>query len=298
MGTQLADAPIRARAESARCPLCGSVDAFPWLEKSGYRLFRCSGCEAGFVSPMPGRDEIERVYDAEYLGSSGEHGYGDTEAALRKQQARQSVSRRRLLTELGYSGRRAVELGCGRGWWLAALAKDHERVVGIEPMVSCREEAARAVSSASILPDIDALDATERFDLLSCFDVLEHLADPVAVFGKLRAHLAPGGYVMIVVPCLDHWTARLRPDAWDQIKPPEHLVYFGRDNLRAFVEREGLEVLHVGSAWNRWPRPLPFLPQFLQRPFRPLMKCFARYSARIERGIGDSVLLVARSPSE
>ena len=298
MGTQLAERATPARAEAACCPLCGSTAARPWLSKSGFALHRCGRCQAGYVWPMPSAAEIEAVYDSEYLGSTGEHGYGDSEAALRKQQRRQARERRQLLTKLGYRGQRALELGCGAGWWLASLTEDHERIVGIEPMANCRAEAERAVPQASILPDIGSLTDSERFDLMSFFDVLEHLPDPGAVFGELRARLAPGGYVMIVVPCVDHWTAELLPEAWDQIKPPEHLVYFGRENLRAFVEREGLELLHLGSAWNRWPRPLPLLPQLLQRPFRPLMKLLAQHSPRIERGIADSVLLVARSPEQ
>ena len=267
-----------------------------WVSQSGYDIHRCQVCGLGGVYPLPDEQVVAAVYDESYLSEGGSFGYQDGIDRLEAQKAKQGRQRRDCLERLGYVGNRALDLGCGDGWWLQHLASDHVAVVGVEPMPAVRAAAATRLPSARLLASLSDLAQDERFDLITAFDVLEHLRDPWSQVSELTSRLAPGGILCIVVPIADHWTAQLIPDRWDQIKPPEHLWYFTRESLHRMTQRLGLETRLVASAWNRWPRPLPGLPLALQRPFRLPMKLLARVSSRVERGIADSLLWCAQKP--
>lgn len=294
------EAPVRQGHALPPCPVCGTASAAPWLAKAPYRLHRCAACGLGFVWPIPSAEICARVYDAGYLDGDGTYGYHDGEVRLEAQKARQVRERRALLHRHGYAGRRALDLGCGDGWWLEGLRPDHDALVGIEPMEAVRAEATLRLARSGSLTDVrlvaglEQLDGEAPFDLATAFDVLEHLRDPAAILDALHARLAPGGLLCAVLPIADHWTARLVPARWDQCKPPEHLWYHSRTSLRRLLGDHGFAVVDERSAWNRWPRPLPGLPAWLQRPFRIPMKLLARLSPRIERGIADSLLVLAR----
>lgn len=60
-----------------------------------------------------------------------------------------------------------------------------------------------------------------KFDTICMFDVLEHLADPVAFLSKAR----PGTRLIVTVPCWDRWDELERLADWKHFKPGEHLLY-------------------------------------------------------------------------
>jgi len=294
------EAPSRQRTALPACPVCGTGDAGPWLAKGPYRLHRCAACGLGFVWPVPSAEDCARVYDEAYLAGASDYGYHDGEVRLEAQKHRQVHGRRALLRAHGYAGRRALDLGCGDGWWLEGLRDDHERLVGVEPMEAVRAEATLRLARSGSLDDVrlvaglDELGGDERFDLVTAFDVLEHLRDPAGTLDALGGLCAPGALLCVVLPVVEHWTACLVPERWDQCKPPEHLWYHSRGSLARLLADHGFAVVEVRSAWNRWPRPLPLVPEWLQWPLRIPMKLLARLSPRIERGIADSILVLAR----
>ena len=104
----------------------------------------------------------------------------------------------------GLSPRRALDAGCGDGRFTAWLSRRFPgaHVVGID---SDAELIARARAAA---PQLDlrvgevgssGLDE-ERFDLIVCTDVMEHIPDDRAAFEWLAARLAPGGTLVMHVP--------------------------------------------------------------------------------------------------
>jgi SAM-dependent methyltransferase len=85
----------------------------------------------------------------------------------------------------------------------------------------------------------DALIEAGRYDVITLFDVLEHLVDPVSVLRKLRLGLAPGGLLAITVPDFGGWWARISGPRWPFVTPWEHVLYFTRRSLRATLQQAG-----------------------------------------------------------
>ena len=105
-------------------------------------------------------------------------------------------------------GRRVLEIGSGIGN-LSAFLVDRERLV----LTDTREEylarlrarfaGRRNVSVARLnLPDDHGALAGQRFDTIICLNVLEHVADDRGSLAQIRAMLAPGGRLVLLVPAL------------------------------------------------------------------------------------------------
>src|SRR6185295_4184462 len=77
----------------------------------------------------------------------------------------------------------------------------------------------------------------ERFDLITFFDVIEHLDNHKEFMEGVRALLRPGGYIAMSMPYGPHAMWLMRGDV-----PPRHLTRWTRSALKRFLEREGFEV--------------------------------------------------------
>jgi SAM-dependent methyltransferase len=97
-----------------------------------------------------------------------------------------------------------AEIGCGTGYVLARLARDYPRarLVGTDLHSLGLAQARSRVPAEVDLIQADALNLPWRdeFDVVGAFDVIEHIADDVAVLSQIRAALRPGGIVAIAVP--------------------------------------------------------------------------------------------------
>jgi SAM-dependent methyltransferase len=98
--------------------------------------------------------------------------------------------------------RRILDAGCGTGGNLRML-QEFGSVTGVELEPAAVEQAKkRTDGSVRILQGgiPDGLPKGEQFDLVTMFDVLEHLDDPVGAVKALKALLAPTGQLFITVP--------------------------------------------------------------------------------------------------
>lgn len=279
---------------SAPCPLCNGL-CRKRFEIEGHAVWRCDRCDLERVYPLPDAAAMEDVYRAGYFSGPGA-GYDDYFERERGIAARKSASRLDRVAELGVRGGRALDVGCAAGYFLEAAMDRGFAVRGVEPSEEARAHADDRVRGAIV----EALGDDEApFDLITFWDVLEHLADPVATLADAAPRLAPGGVVGVVVPVLGSVNTRLAPRTWDQYKPPEHLWFFSPRAMRAALSRAGLEVAHEEPAWTR---PARFIdPEHRRRD--PLTRALRGLDATLHRALAllagpallvDSVAFYAR----
>jgi SAM-dependent methyltransferase len=72
--------------------------------------------------------------------------------------------------------------------------------------------------------------------------VLEHVPDPLATLGEIRALLAPGGRLIVGVPNIRSLAARATRGSWDGLEMPRHLVHYDRDSLTWVLALAGFRV--------------------------------------------------------
>jgi SAM-dependent methyltransferase len=136
----------------------------------------------------------------------------------------------------------ALEVGCGAGWMLRALRPQGWTVVGNERTVQSTASASRVNGLPIFVGNLAALKPEPRFDLIILFQVLEHLPDPLATLQQCVRLLKPGGNLVIAVPNLESWQARLTGRSWFHLDVPRHLFHFSPRSLSQVLRQTGLTV--------------------------------------------------------
>jgi len=162
-----------------------------------------------------------------------------------------------LINKYFPEARRFLEVGCGNGAVLQAVAKSRnwERLVGTELHPSGLIHARKRLPSAEFA-QMDARDipAVNAFDLTGAFDVIEHIADDTGVLSQMREATRSGGGIIISVP--------QHPWLWSRADvAASHERRYRRGELEAKVQCRGFEVIFSSSytalllpvmAANRW----------------------------------------------
>ena len=225
-----------------RCPVCDDDRTRPLCDKQGFSIVQCRTCRLRYVNPRPTREWLDAWYRHEYFSSSHE----ETSGAQHLQQGAIKTATAQLrLQLLGPSGPtgRLVDMGCGGGFFVRAAATGGWEAIGIEPSVEAARYAARAQQVRVVAGRLEATPfADARFDVITMFDVLEHVFCPSACLTEARRLLAPGGRLVIETPNMAGWLPRLMGQRHPWIRPPEHLTYFTPSTLCRLLEQCGFQV--------------------------------------------------------
>lgn len=110
---------------------------------------------------------------------------------------------RRMLRDLEGDVDRVLEVGAGQGALGARIAARFD-YVGVEPdqrsSATARARLAEVGRGSVVRGDLSALDPSDTFDLVCAFEVLEHIEDDAGALAEWRAHLRPGGWLLLSVP--------------------------------------------------------------------------------------------------
>jgi SAM-dependent methyltransferase len=162
--------------------------------------------------------------------------------------------RLRLLGAVVAPPARLLDAGAGRGRFVAAARRAGWDAQGIEPSPGA-VQAARALYGVELAATgiDDAGVAAASVDAVVLWHVLEHLDDPAAALAHVRGWLRPGGALLLGVPNLGSWQARLGGLRWFHLDAPRHRTHFTPTGIRALLERSGFAAVaehHVLAEHN------------------------------------------------
>jgi SAM-dependent methyltransferase len=144
-----------------------------------------------------------------------------------------------------------LDLGCSSGAFLQSISGKGWDLYGIE-ISSESARVARARSGANIFVG-DVLDAqfpNETFDVITCFDVFEHVYEPKKVMAKITDWLKPGGIFYVLVPNIDSAEGRLFGSYWHGLELPRHLFHYSPASLEVLAGLTGLRAVSVDTHRN------------------------------------------------
>lgn len=245
--------PRALALEELDCDLCGGADydvvwpevlppalAPDMFSYSGGKRFhgrvvRCLGCGLRYVSPRP------RFTTEMYAAAEDPHYEGTRASRLRA--FAPLLSHVALLAAPGDA---LLDLGCATGPWLAVAGNAGYRVRGVEPSHWASAVAARhglAVDNCALEDFV----TTERFRVVTCFDVLEHTDSPRRVASIAFDLLEPGGTFVVSVPDFSRWHTRVL-GRYHWLVVLMHYYYFDPSTIRRLLESVGFTNVRVVPA--------------------------------------------------
>jgi 2-polyprenyl-3-methyl-5-hydroxy-6-metoxy-1,4-benzoquinol methylase len=204
------------------------------------QLVRCDSCSLAYVNP--------RARDTLIIS-----GYADATDQVFVEQNPERIKTftrllRRVLRSLAIpasSDLRILDVGCAGGAFLVAARICGLQAVGIEPS-RWLAEFGRKTYDVEIHDGI--LEAgrfpNSTFDLVSLWDVIEHVPDPVALLRTAHSILKPDGNLLVSYPDYGSWAARLLGNRWPFLLSV-HLFYFTRATMTDLLRRTGFTAENV-----------------------------------------------------
>jgi len=235
--------------ESVPCDVCGSYDAkvlFKGRDRllglpGRFYMVQCTKCGLIWQSPRPTQDTISAYYPSNYEPFSRAI---DDEPLLRRLDRRYGMHKRCRAIIKRQSGGKLLDVGCATGNFLYEMSKHKGwEVMGVEPdhyaSSYARQRLGLDVRTCTLR---EANLPADAFDVITMWNVLEHLHHPMAALIEVHRILKKGGWFVFSIPNVEGLEARLFGPLWMGWEMPRHLYLFPRSTLTRMLSDVGLKI--------------------------------------------------------
>jgi SAM-dependent methyltransferase len=233
----------------APCAWCGTHDS--WLLFEGedlligmpgkFKLVECKKCGLIRQNPRLEWESLKAYYPEDY--SPYRIIIDQEQSTLRRVDRRYGMWKRLQALEKYQPGGKLLDVGCGTGIFLGeAQRSGHWEVMGVEPSPQASAYASQALGIPILTQRFAETDLPDNStDVVSMWDVLEHLDDPIRDLKRAHQMLRPGGWLVLGLPNVDGIGAKLFGNYWVGWDLPRHLYLFPQKVLRSILEEIGFE---------------------------------------------------------
>lgn len=245
-----------------RCKLCAQRSATPKYRLKKTTIYECAACGFHFIDAL---DELpdSGIDTAEPCLDPGASAYIERMLVANGVQLRQKLQL--VANYCPLAGARALDLGAGAGLFSSLEAAAGATVFGIEPQAVFREFARQKYGIALNRETIDTPYWQDRycasFDLVTLWDVLEHVNFPVETLKDVYRVTKPGGWLFLDTPRRDAFAYRLSQFSYAisfgrnpfmleslySAQPFRHKQIFTRPQLEQLVRDIGYTVVQLNA---------------------------------------------------
>lgn len=232
------------------CPACGAVHKADSFDKHSFTYNNCAECGSIYVSPRPNLSELIRYYSISKSQSFWSEEVLKKTGEKRKESIMlPNVSRiESILEERNHAPTRVVDIGSANGAFLTEWKKRHTNAElhGIEPG---QESAQQCRDLGITVYEASVEEVAEKKqiegDLVTCFEVIEHVQDPEFFAKSVYDVTAPGG--MAIMSCLgaDGFDIQLLWEESRSLMPPYHLNFLSCDGMKQLFSKSGFNKVEV-----------------------------------------------------
>jgi 2-polyprenyl-3-methyl-5-hydroxy-6-metoxy-1,4-benzoquinol methylase len=224
------------------------------------RIACCETCGTVQIAQMPTADELSEFYSISYREE-----YKNTYQPKPKhiyRAGKMAAERLQKMKPFMHPGSSLLDVGAGGGEFTYLATANGLKASGIDPNIGYLEFGRDEYQVSLEVKDLTDISKKEKFDTITLFHVLEHLAEPRNVIEKMYEILNHGGHLVIEVPNLE--SKRTSPTNHFFAA---HLAYYTSLSLTALLEEyfeiellENSEILFVVAkklskpATKKWSR--------------------------------------------
>jgi 2-polyprenyl-3-methyl-5-hydroxy-6-metoxy-1,4-benzoquinol methylase len=231
-------------AEDIHCCVCGNNDKDKFqlkYQKENFAVVTCNVCSLHFIPPY----YRKKIQYTQYKNA-------DVTAAVRAGNNWIKIQRHKLrfkfIQKFIKSGK-LFDLGAGWGHFMLAGKELGYDVYGVEiseqPYLYCVNDLKLPVDHI----DFFEMDESKKFDIITMWDVLEHIDKADEFLAKCAKLTRPDGYLFLQVPQIDSYFSKRHKDNW-KMMGLDHVNYFGKDTITKILARNGYEVVKIKSSFE------------------------------------------------
>lgn len=190
-----------------------------------------------------------------------------------------------------------LDVGCSSGSVLKVAGACGFDIHGVEP-------AAKAAATAQTVPGAkifngflhEAAYPDNHFDIITLFEVIEHLTDPISLVKEINRILKPGGTLVIGTGNADSWTVQALGSKWEYFDirlHGGHISFFTPASMKLLARKCGMELALVQTKRVNLgeKKDVSWLFYQFNRVMRELLALPARWMNK-----GHDMLVVLRKP--
>ncbi|MCD4829763.1 MAG: class I SAM-dependent methyltransferase [Candidatus Cloacimonetes bacterium] len=245
--------------KEARCIVCGNDDTAKMNIK--YFLEQCVVVECGicgfnFIPPYY-REKIEyRKYKSNAV-------YKEVQKGNEWLKIQRNLLKFKAIRKYKKHGS-ILDIGSGWGHFLLTGKQLGYKVKGVELSETGYQYSTEVLELPALNIDFMEMDETEKYDIITMWDVLEHMDNADEILKKCRRILNPNGYIFIHVPQIDSLLARLFDDKWIGMGL-DHVNYFSKPTITRILEQNGFRVKSILSSLEMKVYLMYFVLPLLQK---------------------------------
>ncbi|BFM16497.1 hypothetical protein R50073_26800 [Maricurvus nonylphenolicus] len=223
------------------CRACFQNNLITKFAVDNHTIDECRSCGFAQVRYIPEQDVLDDLYSAGYF----DQGKYIDDYAERKEYERRNAYLKNSIDK----GGRLLDYGCALGSFVFRCSESYESYgadLSREAISICRDT---YPDLAERFFELDRFDTgcDNYFDVITMWDVIEHLNDPVGEIAKVRRLMAMDGKLIISTPNYASLWSKLFKARWAFMTPPEHLSFFTIDSIHKFLVLNGFQVEHVAT---------------------------------------------------
>lgn len=218
--------------EERNCPVCGCKDGTDIFSKEGGVYVKCNNCSMIFLNPV-----FRDVYLNEYYNNN--HAV-QAEVVGEDMPFYTGIYTRGLdlLRLCGVSSGRLLDMGCSSGIFLDIAREYGYSTYGVElnrsEFAIAREKRHKVYNEG-----IEDCKFEGKFDVITLWDVFEHLKDGSRFLQLFRKLLAPDGFVFIQTPSPASLAARIMREQCNMFDGLEHVNLYTPDTITRLADLNG-----------------------------------------------------------
>lgn len=267
--------------EFINCPLCGQNEnklkftAPVQPHQKGYFSFdewnivQCKHCGLIYVNPRITEEVNKKYYEFDVNGDLDFIEKHFIESA----DYRSSYWERmvRVVKKYKISGN-LLDIGCGNGAFLIAAHNAGFTVFGQDISKYFIELNEKENWIKVYEGELERLHLQKNtFDVITCFDVIEHHFNPKALLNEIRRIMKPDGILIISTHDIGNIFAKIYASKWRMIYPIGHLIYFSRKTIKKILSKTGYDIVRITGANKIDENNLKETSNFVKSVFKTLI---------------------------
>jgi len=246
-----------------------------YLTKEPLNAVLCNDCGFIFLSPRPdpkkGQDYFNKAYAGHEDFSNHEY-YRDHDKKL--YQSRLKIE---AIEKLKPTGKKLLDVGAGQGHFMKEAIERGWDVVGTELSVEARESA-KKLFKINLKESFEEY-GPETFDVITLWDVLEHVSDTKGILAEVSKLLKKDGILIIETVNIDSVDFLVQKEKW-HLWHVDHNYYFSMKSLRSFLEQFNYNQIQFLTGAETTKRDKRTVMQFVSKYVKAPQKVFQELERR------------------